>query len=39
MSNPRHPEDLKIQTANQVTEKKMPVTDVVARLGIASMPG
>jgi len=34
MSNPRHPEDLNIQAANQVIEKKMHDTDVVARLGV-----
>ncbi|MNC04093.1 hypothetical protein D3C75_515240 [compost metagenome] len=31
MSNPRYPEELKIQAVNQVTEKKLPVADVAAR--------
>ena len=44
MSNPRYPEEFKIQAVNQVTEKKLPVADVAARPGsacrrIASMPG
>lgn len=33
MSNPRYPEEFKIQAVNQVTEKKLPVADVAARLG------
>ncbi len=32
MSNPRYPEEFKIQAVNQVTEKKLPVADVAARL-------
>ena len=28
MSNPRYPEEFKIQAVNQVTEKKLPVADV-----------
>ena len=42
MSNPRYPEELKIHAVNQVTDKKLPVADLVARLGcrrIASIPG
>lgn len=35
MSNPRYPEEFKIQAINQVTEKKQPVADVAARLGYA----
>ena len=36
MSNPRYPEEFKIQTVNQVTEKKLPVADVAARLGVST---
>ncbi|MEE4958049.1 IS3 family transposase [Pseudomonas alliivorans] len=36
MSNPRYPEEFKIQAVNQVTEKKLPVADVAARLGVSS---
>ncbi|WP_350616605.1 IS3 family transposase [Pseudomonas sp. HY7a-MNA-CIBAN-0227] len=36
MSNPRYPEELKIQAVNQVTEKKLPVADVAARLGVST---
>lgn len=42
MSNPRYPEEFKIQAVNQVTEKSCPIADVAARLGgrrITSMPG
>lgn len=35
MSNPRDPEELKIQAVNQVTEKNLPVADVAARLGVS----
>ena len=35
MSNPRYPEEFKIQAVNQVTEKKLPVADVAARLGVS----
>ena len=36
MSNPRYPEEFKIQAVNQVIEKKLPVADVAARLGIST---
>ena len=36
MSNPRYPEELKIQAVNQVIEKKLPVADVAARLGVST---
>lgn len=36
MSNPRYPEELKIQAVNQVTEMKLPVADVAARLGVST---
>ena len=36
MSNPRYPEEFKIQAVNQVTEKKLPVTEVAARLGVSA---
>lgn len=36
MSNPCYPEEFKIQAANQVTEKKLPVADVAARLGVST---
>ncbi|WP_440088878.1 IS3 family transposase [Pseudomonas fragariae (ex Marin et al. 2024)] len=36
MSNPRYPEEFKIQAVSQVTEKKLPVADVAARLGVSS---
>ena len=42
MSNPRYPEELKIQAVNQVTEKKLPVAEVAAVSAyrrIASLPG
>jgi len=42
MSNPRYLEEFKIQAVNQVTEKKLSVADVAARLGGSthiSMPG
>lgn len=35
MSNPRYPEEFKIQAVNQVIEKKQPVADVAARLGVS----
>lgn len=35
MSNPRYPEEFKVQAVNQVTEKKLPVADVAARLGVS----
>ncbi|MCK9700000.1 IS3 family transposase [Pseudomonas syringae] len=35
MSNPRYPEEFKIQAVNQVTEKKLPVADVAVRLGVS----
>ena len=34
MSNPHYPEEFKIQAVNQVTEKKLPVADVAALLGV-----
>ena len=36
MSNPRYPEEFKTQAVNQVTEKKLPVADVAARLGVST---
>ena len=36
MSNPRYPEEFKIQAVNQVIEKKLPVSDVAARLGVST---
>ncbi|TCV66199.1 transposase [Pseudomonas fluorescens] len=36
MSNPRYPKEFKIQAVNQVTEKKLPVADVAARLGVST---
>jgi len=36
MSNPRYPEEFKIQAVNQVTEKTLPVADVAARLGVST---
>lgn len=36
MSNPRYPEEFKIQAVNQVTEKKLSVADVAARLGVST---
>ncbi|MCK9798033.1 IS3 family transposase [Pseudomonas sp. MAFF 302030] len=36
MSNPRYPEEFKIQAVNQVIEKKLPVADVAARLGVST---
>ena len=36
MSNPRYPEEFKIQAVNQVTEKKLPVADVAASLGLST---
>jgi len=34
MSNPHYPKEFKIQAVNQVTEKKLPVADVAAPLGV-----
>lgn len=39
MSNPRYPEEFKIQAVNQVTEKKLPVAEVAARLGVSTHNG
>ena len=36
MSNPRYPEEFKIQAVNQVTEKKLRVADVAAHLGVST---
>ena len=36
MSNPRYPEEFKIQAVNQGTKKKRPVADVAARLGVST---
>ena len=36
MSNPRYPEEFKIQAVNQVIENKLPVADVAARLGVST---
>ncbi len=36
MSNPRYPEEFKSQAVNQVTEKKLPVAEVAARLGVST---
>ena len=35
MSNPRYPEEFKIQAVKQVTEKQLPVSEVAARLGVS----
>ncbi|NMY76778.1 MULTISPECIES: IS3 family transposase [Pseudomonas] len=35
MSNQRYPEEFKIQAVKQVTEKKLPVSEVAARLGVS----
>lgn len=36
MSNPRYPEDFKIEAVKQVTEKGKPVADVAQRLSMPS---
>ena len=36
MSNQRYPEEFKIQAVNQVTEKKLPVAYVAARLRVST---
>ena len=36
MNNPRYTEEFKIQAVNQVIEKKLPVADVAARLGVST---
>lgn len=36
MSNPRYPEEFKIQAVNQMIEKKLPVADVAAHLGVST---
>ncbi len=36
MSNPRYPEEFKIQAVNQVAEKKLPVAEVAPRLGVST---
>ena len=36
MSNPRYPEEFKIQAVNQVTEKMLPVANVAARIGVST---
>lgn len=36
MSNPRYPEEFKSQALNQVTEKKLPVADLAARLHVST---
>ena len=36
MSNLRNPEEFKVQAVNQVIEKKLPVADVAARLGVST---
>ena len=36
MSNPHYPEEFKIQAVNQVTEKKLTVAEVAARLGVST---
>ena len=38
MSNPRYPEESKIQAINEVIEKKLPAADVAARLGVSTRP-
>ena len=38
MSNPRYPEEFKIQAVKQVTEKQLPVSEVAARLGVWTCP-
>ncbi|MFH7359991.1 transposase, partial [Pseudomonas syringae pv. tagetis] len=35
MSNPRYPEEFKIQPVNQVTEKKLPDAQLAARHGVS----
>ncbi len=35
MSNPRYPEEFKIQGVNQVTIKKLPVANVAVRLCVS----
>ncbi|KAA8558324.1 hypothetical protein FX985_04673 [Pseudomonas extremaustralis] len=37
MSNLRYTEEFKIHAINQVTEKKLPVADVVVRLGVSTL--
>jgi transposase len=36
MSNPRYPEEFKIQAVNHVTEKQLPVADVATRFGVST---
>jgi transposase len=36
MSNPRYPEEFKIEAVKQVTERGLPVADVAARLGMST---
>ena len=36
MSNPRYPEEFKIEAVKQVTERVLPVADVAARLGMST---
>ena len=36
MINPRYPTEFKIQAVNQMTEKKLPVADVAARLCVST---
>ena len=36
MSNPRYPEELKIEAVKQVTERGLPVAEVAARLGMST---
>jgi len=36
MSNPRYPEEFKIEAVKQVTERGLPVAEVAARLGMST---
>lgn len=36
MSNPRYPEEFKIEAVKQVTERDLPVAEVAARLGMST---
>jgi len=36
VSNPRYPKEFKIQAVIQVTEKRLPVANVAARLGVST---
>ena len=36
MSNPRYPEEFKIEAVRQVTERGLPVAEVASRLGMST---